>query len=62
MRIIYSLILLTICSFAGYAQPANNQTPAKSDASLFAEAQAFEKELLEILRKGDRAALEVNIR
>ena len=52
MRIILAIILLTVFSFAVFAQ-----TNARN-AKLVAEAQAFEKELIGALRKGDRDALE----
>lgn len=54
MQIFLMFILLAFSSFAISAQ-TNNPT---AEAKLVAEAQAFEKELIGALRKGDRDALE----
>ena len=55
MRHILAIVLTTILSFVVDAQDAK---PATEDSKLLTEAQAFQKELFETLRKGDRTALE----
>ncbi|MDQ4121901.1 MAG: nuclear transport factor 2 family protein [Acidobacteriota bacterium] len=56
MRIIIAVIISVICVIALFAQTGNQLT--NTNAKLLAEAQAFEKELIETLRKGDRTKLE----
>lgn len=56
MRYTLLAVLLTILSFANYAQP-RNRAVGKPDTKLLDEARMFEKGLLEALKKGDRTAL-----
>lgn len=55
-RFFLTAVLTAVC--AAFASAQGVEKTDSKDAALLAEARAFEKELVEVLRRGDRATLE----